>query len=205
MLRLLPFHVSKLFSCWKTVNRVISFVSQNTLQIDAHWVMTWYHILITSYDLWVNATSQYLKSNHCCYCQFIENLNELIKPKTLLRRVAKISKYMFQPHLIYWAFCVQFWSSSGPAWHVGLLTTMSCDVALLDLCICVRYMTCPSFYHIPRIRRIGGCYGFTSKPPAARHPPPAARNGVNAITQKPRDGLFSNLVSTLVVIVCWPD
>ena len=37
------------------------------------------------------------------------------------------------------------------------------------------------------IRRIGGCYGFTSKPPAAR-------NGVNAITQKPRDGLFSNLV-----------
>ena len=32
-------------------------------------------------------------------------------------------------------------------------------------------------------------------------PPPAARNGVNAITQKPRDGLFSNLVYTLVVIV----
>ena len=27
--------------------------------------------------------------------------------------------------------------------------------------------------YIPRIRRIGGCYGFTSKPPAARHPPPA--------------------------------
>ena len=45
---------------------------------------------------------------------------------------------------------------------------------------------------------IGGCYGFTSKPPAAR-------NGVNAITQKPRDGLFSNLVYTLVVIVSWPD
>ena len=59
--------------------------------------------------------------------------------------------------------------------------------------------------YIPRIRRIGGCYGFTSKPPAARHPPPAARNGVNAITQKPRDGLFSNLVYTLVVIVSWPD
>ena len=38
-------------------------------------------------------------------------------------------------------------------------------------------------------------------PPTARHPPPAARNGVNAITQKPRDGLFSNLVYTLVVIV----
>ena len=52
--------------------------------------------------------------------------------------------------------------------------------------------------YIPRIRRIGGCYGFTSKPPAAR-------NGVNAITQKPRDGLFSNLVYTLVVIVSWPD
>ena len=33
----------------------------------------------------------------------------------------------------------------------------------------------------------------------------AARNGVNAITQKPRDGLFSNLVYTLVVIVSWPD
>ena len=32
-------------------------------------------------------------------------------------------------------------------------------------------------------------------------PPPAARNGVNAITKKPRDGLFSNLVYTLVVIV----
>ena len=67
-------------------------------------------------------------------------------------------------------------------------------------------------YYIPRIRRIGGCYGFTSKPPAvrrpppaARHPPPAARNGVNAITQKPLDGLFSNLVYTLVVIVSWPD
>ena len=87
--------------------------------------------------------------------------------------------------------------------------------------------------YIPRIRRIGGCYGFTSKPPAARRPPPAARrpppaarrpppaarrpppaarrpppaarNGVNAITQKPRDGLFSNLVYTLVVIVSWPD
>ena len=28
--------------------------------------------------------------------------------------------------------------------------------------------------YIPRIRRIGGCYGFTSKPPAARRPPPAA-------------------------------
>ena len=40
---------------------------------------------------------------------------------------------------------------------------------------------------------------------AARHLPPAARNGVNAITQKPRDGLFSNLVYTLVVIVSWPD
>ena len=66
--------------------------------------------------------------------------------------------------------------------------------------------------YIPRIRRIGGCYGFTSKPPAARRPPPAARrppptacNGVNAITQKPLDGLFSNLVYTLVVIVSWPD
>ena len=40
---------------------------------------------------------------------------------------------------------------------------------------------------------------------AARRPPPAARNGVNAITQKPQDGLFSNLVYTLVVIVSWPD
>ena len=40
---------------------------------------------------------------------------------------------------------------------------------------------------------------------AARRPPPAARNGVNAITQKPRDGLFSNLVYTLLVIVSWPD
>ena len=40
---------------------------------------------------------------------------------------------------------------------------------------------------------------------AARRPSPAARNGVNAITQKPRDGLFSNLVYTLVVIVSWPD
>ena len=42
-------------------------------------------------------------------------------------------------------------------------------------------------------------------PPAVRRPPPAARNGVNAITQKPLDGLFSNLVYTLVVIVSWPD
>ena len=25
-------------------------------------------------------------------------------------------------------------------------------------------------YYIPRIRRIGGCYGFTSKPPSARRP-----------------------------------
>ena len=41
--------------------------------------------------------------------------------------------------------------------------------------------------------------------PVARRPPPAARNGVNAITQKPRDGLFSNLVYTLVMIVSWPD
>ena len=55
-----------------------------------------------------------------------------------------------------------------------------------------------SINYIPRIRRIGGCYGFTSMPPVAR-------NGVNAITQKPRDGLFSNLVYTLVVIVSWPD
>ena len=59
--------------------------------------------------------------------------------------------------------------------------------------------------YIPRIRRIGGCYGFTSKPPVARRPPPAARNGVNAITQKSRDELFSNLVYTLVVIVSRPD
>ena len=45
-----------------------------------------------------------------------------------------------------------------------------------------------------------------SRPPPATHrPPPAARNGVNAITKKPRDGLFSNLVYTLVVIVSWPD
>ena len=29
------------------------------------------------------------------------------------------------------------------------------------------------YYYIPRIRRIGGCYGFTSE--AARRPPPAAR------------------------------
>ena len=29
--------------------------------------------------------------------------------------------------------------------------------------------------YIPRIQRIWGCYGFTSKPPAARRPPPAAR------------------------------
>ena len=56
----------------------------------------------------------------------------------------------------------------------------------------------PDSYYIPRIRRMGGCYGFTSKPPAAH-------NGVNTITQKPRDGLFSNLVYTLVVIVSWPD
>ena len=42
-------------------------------------------------------------------------------------------------------------------------------------------------------------------PPATRRRPPAARNGVNTITQKPRDGLFSNLVYTLVVIVSWPD
>ena len=42
-------------------------------------------------------------------------------------------------------------------------------------------------------------------PPVARRPPSAARNGVNAITQNPRDGLFSNLVYTLVVIVSWPD
>ena len=34
---------------------------------------------------------------------------------------------------------------------------------------------------------------------AARRPTPAARNGVNAITQKPRDGLFSNFIYTLVV------
>ena len=51
-------------------------------------------------------------------------------------------------------------------------------------------------FYIPRIRRIGGCYGFYVE---------AARNGVNAITKKPRYGLFSNLVYTLVVIVSWPD
>ena len=33
-------------------------------------------------------------------------------------------------------------------------------------------MSFPSYY-IPRIRRIGGCYGFTLKPPATRRPPPA--------------------------------
>ena len=38
-------------------------------------------------------------------------------------------------------------------------------------------------------------------PPAIRRLPPAARRGVNAITQKPQHGLFSNLVYTLVVIV----
>ena len=39
------------------------------------------------------------------------------------------------------------------------------------------------------------------RPPlAARRPPPAM-----VLTKKPRDGLFSNLVYTLVVIVSWPD
>ena len=42
-------------------------------------------------------------------------------------------------------------------------------------------------------------------PPATCCPPPAVRNGVNVITKKPRDGLFSNLVYTLVVLVSWPD
>ena len=37
----------------------------------------------------------------------------------------------------------------------------------------VKYWNCCNY--IPRIRRIGGCYGFTSKPPAARRPPPATR------------------------------
>ena len=39
--------------------------------------------------------------------------------------------------------------------------------------LCDRNSDCMIVYYIPRIRRIGGCYGFTSKPPAARHPPPA--------------------------------
>ena len=61
--------------------------------------------------------------------------------------------------------------------------------------------------YIPRIEGSGDVMVLRqSRPsPAARHPPPAARNGVNAITQKTRDGLFSNLVYTLVVIVSWPD
>ena len=37
--------------------------------------------------------------------------------------------------------------------------------------------------------------GFMSKPPTTR------RNRVSAITQKPPDGLFSNLVHTLIVIL----
>ena len=58
-------------------------------------------------------------------------------------------------------------------------------------------------YYIPRTEGSGDVMVLRqSRPsPATRHPPPAARNGVNAITQKPRDGLFSNLVYTLVVIV----
>ena len=67
---------------------------------------------------------------------------------------------------------------------------------------CVFLLRCPSVtpFYIPRIRRMLWFYVE-----AARHPLPAAHNGVNAITQKPRDGLFSNLVYTLVVIVSWPD
>ena len=38
---------------------------------------------------------------------------------------------------------------------------------------CVQIVAICIGYYIPRIRRIGGCYGFTSKPPAARRPPPA--------------------------------
>ena len=73
-------------------------------------------------------------------------------------------------------------------------TVLHINAGKLKLCrLLVLYIN-----YIPRIRRIGGCYGFMSKPPAAR-------NGVNAITQKPWDGLFSNLVYTLVVIVSWPD
>ena len=52
-------------------------------------------------------------------------------------------------------------------------------------------------YYIVRIQRIGGCYGFMSKPPTTR------RNRVNTITQKPLDGLFLNLIHTLLVIVTW--
>ena len=62
-------------------------------------------------------------------------------------------------------------------------------------------------YYIPRTEGSGDVMVLRqSRPPsAARRPPPAARNGVNAITQKPLDGLFSNLIYTLVVIVSWPD
>ena len=85
----------------------------------------------------------------------------------------------------------------------------------------VQVMACPLFgdnplpepvlaYYIPRIPVSEGSGDVmvlrrSRPPPATRHPPPAAHNGVNVITQKPRDGLFSNLVYTLVVIVSWPD
>ena len=63
------------------------------------------------------------------------------------------------------------------------------------------------FFYIPRTEGSGDVMVLRqSRPPSAvRRPPPAARNGVNAITQKPLDGLFSNLLYTLVVIVSWPD
>ena len=79
----------------------------------------------------------------------------------------------------------------------SLVTTDRCSNVSMCLRISTKCFLFPGI--VPLLYSVGNktyyyYYGFTSKPPAAR-------NGVNAITQKPRDGLFSNLVYTLVVIV----
>ena len=60
---------------------------------------------------------------------------------------------------------------------------MTCFVALRYVQSCSSGVVWSNY--IPRIRRIGGCYGFTSKPPAARHPPPAGRHPPPAARHPP--------------------
>ena len=75
-------------------------------------------------------------------------------------------------NVCFWSLWANFWSmwcdsSTLSIWDLSWVT---CGVKIWCIADSTNYSL---FFYIPRIRRIGGCYGFMSKPPATRRPQPA--------------------------------
>ena len=114
----------------------------------------------------------------------------------IYRGIWYVIMIMIHTHLITWTCCsLLFYSTLFVRFHMILYFTSKQDIPLSI------YKICPKFVHYIPVSEGSGDVMVLRR----SRPPPAARNGVNAITQKPRDGLFSNLAYTLVMIVSWPD